>query len=293
MKAAPVLGTLLALVAGGMATWLHREPRHEVSADSAALETIDGLERHLTRLLEDVEALGAGRAAAPPQAQRVPEASIDPEAIEAAFQRWSQARPAPPRRSEAPSDEQDFWRSCSLDWILRQLRSSKTSDEFAALWTKLHDVGRVEEVLEEVEALRSREPENDQWHLVAGYSYIEKSLIEIDRRTEDLEKADRAFEAVLRDRPDHWEARRAKAFALTLWPALLGKGGEAIRQYELLIETQSHLPPTPRHAESFLYLGNLHFNRGDKAKAKEVWRQGLELFPESDALLEKVAPTDG
>ena len=54
------------------------------------------------------------------------------------------------------------------------------------------------------------------------------------------------------------------------------------------MEQQKSAPSHPGHAQTYLYLGNLHEQRGNLAKARQVWQQGLRLFPNNKALRKKL-----
>lgn len=102
------------------------------------------------------------------------------------------------------------------------------------------------------------------------------------------EAADDAFDRALDVDPQHWEARFTKALAYTFWPAFTGKPAEAVTQFETLIKQQERQRPEPHHAQSYLYLGNLHLQRGDRKKAEAIWGQGLRLFPNDPELRKKL-----
>ena len=76
-------------------------------------------------------------------------------------------------------------------------------------------------------------------------------------------------------------ARRAKAISLSFWPPIFGKTNEAKQQFETLIAKQLQTNPSPEHAEAYLWLGNLHLQTGDPDAAKQVWADGLSLFPDN------------
>ena len=118
-----------------------------------------------------------------------------------------------------------------------------------------------------------------------------RSLSEAQR---DLEKgayavaADRTLDRALELDPNHWDARFTKASSLTFYPPIMGKQGEALRHFEILLEQQKALPPDPTHSQTYLFLGNLHQQMGDYQKASRIWKDGLALFPENSDLAKQL-----
>ena len=75
------------------------------------------------------------------------------------------------------------------------------------------------------------------------------------------------------------EARFRKAVGLTYGPTLSSRQGEAIAHFEKLVAQQVNLPSDPRFAQTYLYLGRLHAQRGDAARARQIWQEGLARHP--------------
>jgi lipopolysaccharide biosynthesis regulator YciM len=44
---------------------------------------------------------------------------------------------------------------------------------------------------------------------------------------------------------------------------------------------------------TYLFLGNLYQSNGEREKALEIWRDGLELFPDSQELRSAVELAEG
>ena len=102
-------------------------------------------------------------------------------------------------------------------------------------------------------------------------------------------KADRAFDEALDIDPKHWGARFAKAVSLSFWPAPFGRGPEAMKHFEVLVEQQEASGGSnPGHAQTYLFLGNMYEQRGQAEKAREIWQRGYNLHPNSQELGGKV-----
>src|SRR5439155_25292705 len=92
-------------------------------------------------------------------------------------------------------------------------------------------------------------------------------------------KIDAQYDKALELQPDHWEARFRKAVGLSYGPALSGRRSEAIAQFEHLVQQQATMPAQPGQAETYLYLGRLYEEQGNRDRAAAIWRQGLARHP--------------
>ncbi len=102
------------------------------------------------------------------------------------------------------------------------------------------------------------------------------------------QKAEKQFDTALELDDHHWRARFNKAMSLSNQPAFLGRRPEAIRHFETLLSQQETAPQAPEHAQTYLFLGNLHAQAGDEDKAREVWERGLGRFPGSAELRQRI-----
>ena len=103
-------------------------------------------------------------------------------------------------------------------------------------------------------------------------------------------KADKAFDKALEVDDEHWEARFNKAVSLSNWPAFLGKSGEAIRQFEILVAQQEGSGKTRGgFDQTYHFLGNMYQQIGETDKAAAIWARGRELYPDSRPILEQLA----
>jgi vitamin B12 transporter len=97
-----------------------------------------------------------------------------------------------------------------------------------------------------------------------------------------LAEAETQLNTVLAADPDHWNARFTLAVLLRNMPAMMGRGADAVREFERLIARQGHRVDGPHFALPFLHLGDLHEAAGRRGAAVEVWRRGLTLFPTNE-----------
>jgi vitamin B12 transporter len=102
-------------------------------------------------------------------------------------------------------------------------------------------------------------------------------------------EANELLEQALRIDSTHWEARFNLAMNHFHTPSFLGRGREAIRHFEILLEQQGDARP-PHFAMAYLHLGDLYARsrRGDEARA--LWRRGADLFPADPRFAERLGP---
>ena len=96
--------------------------------------------------------------------------------------------------------------------------------------------------------------------------------------------ASNAYDAAVKIKPEHWQARFGKAFGISMAPEFLGLKPVAIKQFEELREIQSRQVPAKHHVQTYLRLGTLYKDMGNADKAREVWDSGLRRFPDSTVL---------
>jgi tetratricopeptide (TPR) repeat protein len=171
----------------------------------------------------------------------------------------------------------------------RILSGELDDDEVEALWQELRETGRIDGVLAEIERQAELTPNNPDLQNELGKAYLQK-LFDVGVGPMAAvwgEKADHAFDRALELDDTHWEARFQKALALSNWPAFLGKQGESMRHFETLMEQQERAKPASHHAYTYLFLGNMYDQTGEREKALETWKRGATRFPKSTELQAK------
>ena len=222
---------------------------------------------------------------------------LDPSAMEAALQAWIAEHPeaiaAAPAHEGAGSGLEDeaSLADIPIERLMESLIDARFSAGDAALFQKVRDAGRMDEVLEAFQRYAEEHPDDPVAQVMLGRAYLEK-LFGVGMTPEAgvlAAQADAAFDSALAIDDHNWEARFMKAVSLSNWPAFLGKQGEAIEQFTILREQQEQLPNDDRFAQTYLVLGNMHLQVGEKEKALEAWRAGLERFPGNPDLRQQIA----
>jgi tetratricopeptide (TPR) repeat protein len=197
----------------------------------------------------------------------------------------------------APEEDQaeaPFSPTAARDELLALQRSGADRGEVEGFWKRMRENGRMDEVVAAFEEYALSYPNDPEAQIELGNAYLQR----LQDATTGPEmgkwavKADGAFDAALDLDETNWNARFSKAVALSFWPPIFGKQGEAIHQFEVLLDQQATAPPSPDHAQTYVYLGNLYQQQGDSDRAREIWEQGLAAFPEDAALAAKLEAPD-
>jgi tetratricopeptide (TPR) repeat protein len=175
----------------------------------------------------------------------------------------------------------------AAQWLTLLDDPGQSDEEWNAIWQKIDEAGLMKEALAILEDNVEKDPGNPETHLALAGGYFGMSV----NTANDMEKgiwavkADKTLDRALELDPMHWEARFTKAISLSLYPPVMGKQGEAMKHFEILLDQQKKLPPRASHARTYLYLGNLHMQMGNHEKAGRIWKEGLNLFPGNAELI--------
>lgn len=279
---------------GGMATYLALAPDSTSAADSNSAIAADSAE--LVALRESVRSMQAKLdeiANAPklaPASGRIDRTLSDADlqrAIAAYFD--EHGIPAIGVDGEAVPAEAE-----TMEDLVAMLADADEL-EAKAIWKRLVEEGRDDELLEYLQANADANPNDPDVQLELGNAYLARTELAGAGMEAGLyaTKADAAFDAALEADPEHWEARFTKAAALSFWPPVLGKQPAAIQQFEILIGQQNGAAPQPHHAQTHLLLGTLYQQTGQPDKALATWQSGLELFPDHSDLAQQIALANG
>ena len=177
--------------------------------------------------------------------------------------------------------------------LFELLRSGQLSNlEQEELWNQLSKLGRTKELIALFEERANQHPNDPAMQVELGGAYL-RMLQEVGQGPLAgvwAGRADGAFNRALEIDPLHVEARLTKAISLSFWPPILGKQGEAVKQFETLISQLENQNPSPSTAQAWVLLGNLHQQMGNPDQAQSVWQQGANLFPGNPEFAAKLKP---
>jgi tetratricopeptide (TPR) repeat protein len=254
-------------------------------------EDVDKLLAADRELAEMVKNLGAA-AAAEGQSMREPVMSIQ-EAVDL-WIRENRPDMLEPGASKASAGDEDFEAlppRQQAAQLLAKLNDPDMDDEgWNRVWKEINDAGLTDEAIALLEENVARDPTNPDAHVALAGGYLGKTM----NTANDMEKglyamkADKVLDDALELDAWHWDARFTKAVSLTFYPPVMGKQGEAIKHFEILLDQQKGQPARPGFSQTYLYLGNLHQQMGDHDKASQIWKEGLTLFPDDGELAKQL-----
>ncbi|MCP3914333.1 MAG: hypothetical protein GY711_02120 [bacterium] len=289
-----VASVLSAAVSFGVSKSIAPEPQQAVDVDGLQA-SLEAIERQQSELANQLAALRAKGDTASPLVStgRVPVGEI-----EAAVRRFLESHSATVDASSETIVPEPAEKvaglvvaDASVEDLLAQLLDDDLDDlKREELWQAVREAGRIDELIEHLEAAAEAAPGDTEAQLDLGVAYLQK-IQEVGAGPLAgvlADKADGAFDQALTVDPEHWEARFHKAVALSFWPPVFGKQNESIQQFEILIEQQAGTTPQGHHAQTHLLLGNMYQQIGNTEKALAAWQQGLQMFPNNEALLAQV-----
>jgi len=160
-----------------------------------------------------------------------------------------------------------------------------------AAWKQLRDAGQLDQAIAQLEQAVKEDPKVAEYSAELGRAYLQKLGTTQDIRQQAVlaMQADQTFDEALKLDPNNWDARFYKASALSHWPADLNKSQEVMENLSTLIDQQEVRPPQPEYAQSYVLLGEQYLKAGYPDNAKEMWQRGAALFPQNEALQNKLA----
>jgi tetratricopeptide (TPR) repeat protein len=210
--------------------------------------------------------------------------------IDAAVKRNLDSRGAAPGEPK-PSDSVAAKKPDAKEMFKKLAGNALTYDEKQALWKEIQDAGMVDEMVALFEQAAKDNPNDAVAQTDLGKAYLQK-LYTVGAGPKAgiwATKADKAFDSALSLDDHNWDARFNKAISLSFWPPILGKQGEAIENFEILVKQQQGLPGNEGFAQTHLWLGNLYQQTGKMDKAIAAWQQGLALYPDHEQLKKQLA----
>jgi len=299
-----LLTIAVAVVAALAGRWAVTRATGAEAAPRAASSELTALRAELAQVRAGNESLaralaargdGLASASAPP-------GELGEAEIAAALERWRAAHPVEAQRSAeeraqpAPTAAELDFAKVPIDELVRELSRGLGNQERQELFQRLRDAGRIDEYVARIEELAAASPDDPDLQVALGNAYLQK-LFDVPAGTPEQGtwafKSDHAFDRALELDDHNWNARFLKAVSLSNWPAFLGRGPEAIANFEELFDQQDEVAPRPEFAMTYLFLGNLRQANGEMTKALEIWREGLAHFPERDELRRAIETASG
>jgi tetratricopeptide (TPR) repeat protein len=240
-------------------------PQRAAPIDEAAIARIVAaeLERQLPARAAAQESLAPERAAAPRKSEGV-----------------GHGEGAEPAEATAQPD---------IEEVVQKLRGKKLvpADTDALFeWLTNHPT-RISAVIAAIQKEIAADPTNPELQVALATAYVAELWNNTPQGPQQgivWMKASAAYDAAIKLEPEHWTARFGKAFGHSMAPEFLGMRPEAIRQFEELLAIQKRKAPEPHYASTYFRLGTLYKDAGNVEKARELWAEGLRLFPDNEEL---------
>lgn len=244
-----------------------------------ALEAIRREQAALREALERLES--SARMAAPGPADRAPvldgSTGLTVEEVEAmvarALQRHTEgSKPEPPAPDKVAAALQ------------RLLDPNLSEAERVEIWDELAREGMLDAVVAEYERRVEASPQDSTAHADLGFAYHQKMRFSGGGLEAGKwgKKGSDAYAKALELDETNWDARFAQAQHFYY----ADMSGDAFQHLKVLREQQKNRRPEERHAQAFLFLGNMYLEQGNSAEARKVWQEGLALFPSNERLRE-------
>lgn len=83
---------------------------------------------------------------------------------------------------------------------------------------------------------------------------------------------------------ESWLGRYTRGNSYLFWPTIFGRTPLGIADLERAIEIGKTLEKKPYHARAWVALGDGHWRLADHEKARQVWLEGRQLFPDDPDL---------
>ncbi|MEZ5964407.1 MAG: hypothetical protein R3F56_11225 [Planctomycetota bacterium] len=281
-----VVAVLFSAATAAAVTWLYHPeralPASESAADTALAQRVAELEGSVKDALRRLERLQADTAA--PVTRASLERTVPEAEIEAAIAKYLAAHGAEkPDGAAGPS-------LTKAQALARLYEVGGDYEKIQKIWDEVEGAGLEDDLLAHFKALAAASPTDAS----AQYLYGAYLLAGIEGKPMDQQgkmaiAADAAFDRTLKLDDKHWAARFMKATSLSFWPKITGKQTEALKHFQILADQQEHEPQQPHFAQTYVFLGNMLADQGDRDQARAAYERGLRWFPDNKDLKQQLA----
>ena len=139
------------------------------------------------------------------------------------------------------------------------------------------------------EALAAEYPESHEVFLSWGYAFVDK--IPAAGAVTQVILADRALDRFTRalERKESWLGLYTRGNSYIYWPAIFGRTAPGITDLERAISLAEETGWKPYHGNAWTALGDGYWRLEDLDRAREVWREGAERYPDHAGLKARLA----
>ncbi|HXG47276.1 MAG TPA: tetratricopeptide repeat protein [Methylomirabilota bacterium] len=135
-----------------------------------------------------------------------------------------------------------------------------------------------------LEKLVADHPNLPNAQLNFGFAYVDKipvagSITQVILANNALAAFTKAIEL-----KRSWLALYTRGNSYLYWPVIFGRAPLGVADLEAAMNLQKAESKKPYHVRSYIALGDGYWKMDDLARARQVWAEGLQLFPENAAL---------
>jgi tetratricopeptide (TPR) repeat protein len=117
-----------------------------------------------------------------------------------------------------------------------------------------------------------------------GYAYLDKIPAEGAITQVLLANTALGYFSAALDVEESWLGRYTRGNSYLYWPAIFGRTHSAIADLEKAIELSQQMDKRDYHARAYIGLGEAYWRLNDLEKARQIWREALQLFPDDKEL---------
>jgi tetratricopeptide (TPR) repeat protein len=117
-----------------------------------------------------------------------------------------------------------------------------------------------------------------------GYAYVDKIPTEGAITQVLLANTALGYFTNALDLEESWLGRYTRGNSYLYWPAIFGRTPSAIADLEKAIALSRQMDKHSYQARAYVGLGEAYWRLNDLEKARQIWREALELFPGNEPL---------
>jgi tetratricopeptide (TPR) repeat protein len=157
-------------------------------------------------------------------------------------------------------------------------------NEYRLTGVKINQVKTYDRCIAFFKQLVADNPKAPNAWMNLGYAYVDK--IPAEGAITQVLLANTAlgqFSAAL-DLEESWLGRYTRGNSYLYWPAVFGRTRLGIADLEKAIGLSQQMEKRNYHARAYRGLGEAYWRLNDLEKARQIWREALELFPDDKEL---------
>lgn len=159
------------------------------------------------------------------------------------------------------------------------------------------DYGQVDRAIRFFKDLVAKKPDLLRPRIELACAYVDKipsqgGIAAIVSKGTLARKSLDQLDLVLEKDPDSWAASYARGMNHLHWPRALRHSDNAVADFKRCLALQKSETQKPYYVRTFIAMGDAYGKAKQYDEAREAWRQGLLLFPQSQELRERIKLRD-